>query len=197
MNCEVCGYDLVVDKHHWSKTEISILCPNCHAIYERIIRWKTETLKSKKNPNDFGYTMNDPYYEYDAESGLYEAKRKVRKYYKKRYGIPKIRKYLDNGEPRKTYAYEGVAGDGKTYGGLTIFGCAICNFDKVIDSHHFGNKDCDKGKFFGRASSHRSNRESIILCPNHHAILHRLLKDKDGTKYNSKNEIIENINKYK
>ena len=171
-SCEVCGYNLVLDNHHWSKTEISYLCPNCHSIYERIIRKRIEKNCKKMERNRIVVYKN----------------------YKKRYAIPKIRKYLDNGEPRKTYVWEGGNANGWSWG-KTIIGCKICNFDKVIDSHHFGNKDCDKGKFFGRPSSHRSNREYIYLCPNHHAILHRILKDRDGTKFNSKLEIIKNINK--
>ena len=73
--------------------------------------------------------------------------------------------------------------------------CEVCKLNIVIDSHHFGSKDCDKGKFFGRPSTYRSNRKYIVLCPNHHAILHRILKDIDGTKFNSKLEIIRAIKK--
>lgn len=197
MICEICEHDLVVDKHHWSKTETSYLCPNCHAIYERIIRWK----KDKKNTH------------------------KTYKSYTKKYAISQIKKYLVgfNNEKNKERFNNDVKNllkhiwHERTYWRnddvfkrdkeitlsclehkiIEIRGCEVCLFNIVIDVHHFGSKDCDKSKFFGRSSTHRSNRKSIHLCPNHHTILHRILKDRDGTKYNLKEKIIDEIKKVK
>ena len=148
--CEACRcHTSVIDLHHWTHqtpSEISYLCPNCHAIYERLIRLDAGGLVGGKNLR---------FQEFSKEN----TKEKYLKL------IRKIIKRSKIGNKNKK----------------GLLACQVCGYSIVIDMHHY--------------ASYQYGTATIYLCPSHHAILHRILKDKGGEKeqYTSKEKVIRAI----
>lgn len=190
--CEICEYGTVIDRHHWSEKEASYLCPNCYSIISRFLEQNQTNPEWKKQTT----ILFEPYSPTDTDEDWKKnvsvpSYIKIAMYAKKEEMLNAVRRIrngnfqdiLNNSDTEDHYA------DGKfnhcqnkykfQYHMGINENCNVCDFKLTIDTHHFGEKTY--------------NRPSVSLCPNHHAILHRKLKDYDGTKFNSKKEIIEAI----